>query len=100
MRTAPGGRSRISLNAWFTWSCDGEQLPGAGKQSGSTAIGEKAEVTNADEAPRQHVLNEPPQELLGRQRHLALFLAVRIILPAKGDTLAVESQQTMVADSD
>ena len=40
------------------------------------AIGEKAEVTDADEAFGQHVQKEATQELGGDQRHLTLLAAV------------------------
>jgi len=55
-------------------------------------------VTNADEAFGQHVQKEATQELGGNQRHLTLLAAVGVILPAKGNALLVEGQQTMIGD--
>ena len=46
------------------------------------------------------MLQEAPQELGGRERHLSLLVAARVILPAEGDALTVESQQAMIADGD
>ena len=62
------------------------------------AIGEKAEVTDAHEASGKHVQKEAPQELRRAQGHLAVFAAVGVILPAKGDALLVEGQQAMIGD--
>ncbi len=44
------------------------------------------------------MLQEAPQELGGGERHLPLLVAARVILPAEGDALTVESQQAMIAD--
>ena len=44
------------------------------------------------------MLQEAPQELGGRECHLSLLVAARVILPAEGDALTVESQQAMIAD--
>ena len=44
------------------------------------------------------MLQEAPQELGGGERHLSLLVAARVILPAEGDALAIESQQAMIAD--
>ena len=44
------------------------------------------------------MLQEAPQKLGGRERHRPLLVAVRVVLPAEGDALTVESQQTMIAD--
>jgi len=37
---------------------------------------------------RQHVQKEAPQEFIRTERHLALSIAVRIILPAEGDLVS------------
>jgi hypothetical protein len=44
------------------------------------------------------MLQEAPQELGGGERHPPLLVAARVILPAEGDALTVESQQAMIAD--
>ena len=61
-------------------------------------VGQETEVANAHEASWQHVLEEAPQEFNGGKRHLALFAATRIVLPAKRHLLDVESEQAVVAD--
>jgi len=46
------------------------------------------------------VLEKAPEELSGPQRHLALLVAVGVVPPAKCDVLAIERQQSMIADGD
>ena len=76
----------------------GQQLS-AQRQTGSAkAIGEKAEVTDADEAFGQHVQKEAAQELGGGQGHLTLLAAVGVILPAEGDALSFKGQQSMIGN--
>ena len=71
----------------------------AQRQTGSPkAIGEKAEVTDADEAFGQHVQKEAAQELGGAKSHLALLATVGVILPAEGDALLFEGQQAMIGN--
>ena len=55
-------------------------------------------MTDANEASGEHVQKEAPQELGGGECHLALFAAVGVILPAKGDALLVEGQQAMIGN--
>jgi len=54
------------------------------------SVGQKAEMTDADEARGKHVKQEAAQELLDRQSHQALLVAVRGVSPAKGDLVALE----------
>jgi hypothetical protein len=61
---------------------------------------QEAELANADEAVRQHVLDIAPQELFYRERHRSLLVAMRIIFPAKGNAISVKGQQAMIADRD
>lgn len=91
--TAPGVRVGIGWSAGLTWfQCESEKLTGETEASGAAAIGEKPELTNTHESAGQNVLKKPPQELGTRQRHLPLFVAVRIVLPAERYSLSVESQ--------
>lgn len=71
---------------------------GNGQISRPAAIGQKTILANADEAARQDVLGEAPQEFGDAQGHLALFAAMGIVLPAEGDVLAVKRQKPMIAD--
>jgi len=49
------------------------------------AIGEEAELADADQASRQDVEQEAPYELDRIQSHDAFSAAVGVILPVKGD---------------
>jgi hypothetical protein len=66
----------------------------------STAIGQESEGTDADKAAGQNMEKETSQELLREERHLSLFITVRIILPAKGNLITLEGHQTVVGDGD
>jgi hypothetical protein len=75
-----------------------EQLPAQRQQAGPTAVGQEAEGANADKAARQNVQQKPPQELICRDGHLPLFVAVCVILPSKRDLIVLETNQAMVRD--
>ena len=49
----------------------------------SLMVGKESEMADADETLGQSVLQEPPQELGGRDGHLLLLVAVRVIPPQK-----------------
>jgi hypothetical protein len=53
-------------------------------------VGHEPEVANADEAGRKHVEKEAAQELLDRQDHQALLVAVPGVTPAKGHLAALK----------
>ena len=72
----------------------------AQRQTGSPkAIGEKAEVPDADEAFGQHVQKETAQELGGAKSHFTLLAAAGVILPAESHVLLLEGQQAMIGNS-
>ena len=75
-----------------------QQLPTQRQQLSPLARSEEAEEADANEAGRQHVLQEPPQELFPRQRHQSSLVAVGVVLPAKGDLAIGESDQAVVRD--
>ena len=54
----------LCLGHWHS-----EQFAGSGDVVGTSATGEQAVVSDAMEALRQHVDQEAPDELVGRQRH-------------------------------
>ncbi len=95
-RTAPrrSGRRR----GWRR--CPSEQTPGEGESSGSTRIGEIAKLPNAHEAAREHVLHEASEKLQRGERHRATLTVMRVVLPAKGDALAIKREQAVIADRD
>ena len=69
-------------------------------QTGSPkAIGEKAEVPDADEAFGEHVEKETAQELSGIESHLTLLGTASVILPTEGHALLIEGQQAMIGNS-
>ena len=59
-----------------------------------------SELADANEPSWQNVLGEPAQELMRGNSHLALLVAMRVVFPAEGDILAVEGEQSVVADRD
>jgi hypothetical protein len=68
------------------------------EELGSTAIGQEPEETDTNEAAGQNMEEETAQELLRGQCHLPLLMAVSIILPAKGNLVAVEGHEAVVGD--
>src|SRR5437899_909929 len=77
-----------------------QQLLAEREAFGAEAIRQKAEVPYSDEALRQHMQEETAQELDPDERHRALFAAMSVVLPAEGNVLAVERQQSMIGDGD
>jgi hypothetical protein len=61
-------------------------------------IGQISKLPDADETSRQDVLGESSEELARREGHLPLLVAMCVVLPAEGHTLAIEGQQAMIAD--
>ena len=75
-----------------------EKLLAQRQQPGPAAVGQKAEEADADKAARQDVQQEPPQELVRREGHLALLVAVRVILPSESDLIVLKADQAVVGD--
>ena len=61
-------------------------------------MGQKAEVADAHAAGGQHVEQEAAQELLDRQGHQPLLVAVRGVSPAESDLVALEGYQAVIGD--
>src|SRR5437667_11209575 len=76
----------------------GQQLLAQRQTGSSKMIGQKAEVTDADEAFGQHVQKEAAQELGGSQWHLTLLATVGVILPAEGNAVLVAGQKAMIGN--
>jgi hypothetical protein len=55
-------------------------------------------VTDAHEASGQYVGQKAAKKLLYRQSHLALLVAMSVILPTEGDFLSVKGNQSVVGD--
>ena len=81
----------------FFWACRrGEQLARVRNVFGAIAAGEQPIVTDAVEALRQHVDEEAPDKLVGRQRHRLIPAKPLdpIVLVLEGDAILVGTQQT------
>ena len=61
-------------------------------------VGEETKVTDAHEASGQYMNQKPAEELLYRQSHLPLLVAMGVILPTEGDFLAVKGNQSVVGN--
>ncbi len=68
------------------------------KKLGSSPIGKEAEVADADEAAWQHVEQEAAEELIDRQSHEPLSVAVCGIAPSESDFAIGKSKQPVVGD--
>ena len=85
-RTAQlGGAVSISCAVVCT-----ENSTAAYEHTATPAVCEKAEVADAYQALGQNVDQEAAQELIGGDRHDFLLAAVRIVFPAKGDSIILE----------
>ena len=80
--------------------CFGQEFTAASNQWCTASIGEDAEVPDAHEATGEQMQKKAPKKLIGADCHLSLLVAVRIILPSKGDTVILEGQQPVVGDGD
>jgi hypothetical protein len=70
------------------------------KQFRSPPVCEEAEVTDAHEAARQEMKQEATQELIDRQSHDPLLVAVSGISPAESNVAISEGKQPVVGDGD
>ena len=61
-------------------------------------MGEKPEVTDADEPRRQHVQQESAQEFVDRQSHLSLLVLMSGIAPAESNDAVGERDEATVGD--
>ena len=55
-------------------------------------------MADAHKAARQHMQQKPAQEFVGRNGHLALFVAVGVILPSKCDAVLGHGHETVVGN--
>jgi hypothetical protein len=76
--------------------CGSQDLPAAWKELTAAAAGQETEVSDAHEAPWQHVQQETTQELIDRQSQYALLVFVRGIPPAECDLIVLEADETAV----
>jgi len=57
-------------------------------------------VADANQTPGQNVDQESAQKLIGRNGHDLLLGAVRIVFPAKRNSIILEGDKSMVRDRD
>jgi hypothetical protein len=88
------GSSGGPIDAWL----HAEQRAAASERSSAVAVGEEAEVADADQAFGQDMDEKAAQELLGGNGHD--LAAVGIVSPAEGDAKVLESHEAMVGDGD
>jgi hypothetical protein len=62
------------------------------------AAGEETEVSDADEAARQHMQQKPTQELIDRQSQESLLVFMSGISPAKRNPVIHERDETAIGD--
>jgi hypothetical protein len=93
------GFGRLGL---FWGRRQGEQLARVRNVSGSVAVGEQPIVSDAMEALRQHVDQEAPDELVGRQRHYLVAGGPldALVLVLEGDAVLVGGHQPAIGDRD
>ncbi|HMH07922.1 MAG TPA: hypothetical protein VK579_14675 [Terriglobales bacterium] len=70
------------------------------QQGGAPAVGEEAEVADADEALGEQVNEEAAQELIAREGHHFLLIVVGRVTPAKGNLAVRQSDESVVGDGD
>jgi hypothetical protein len=83
---------------WFCrWQCN-ECCEAKGQQSGAPAVGEEAEVADANEALGEQMQQETAQELIERQGHQFLLIVVSRVAPTKSDLAVGQRDQSMIGD--
>ena len=93
-----GGTTQAWRLGWIDAGRHAEKRAAVFERSATSAVGEKTEVSDANQTAGQHVKQEAAQELMGGDGHDLLLAAVGIISPAEGDTIVLEGQEAMVGD--
>ena len=82
------------------WRRDVEQPSAEVQLHLPMTIGKQTVMTNAMEAVGDGVQQEAADELMGIERHQLLDAACSVILPSKGDVIAVHADKTGIGDGD
>ena len=77
-----------------------QQLPAERQEFAAAPVCEEAAEADAHKTARQGVEQEPPQKLLGGDRHQPLLALVRIVFPAEGDLAVGKVHDPVVGDGD
>ena len=80
--------------------CHSQQLAAKFERRRALVVGHKAEVPDADKALREHVQQEPADELFGSDGHRALHVSMSVVPPTEGHVVAVKREQSMIGDGD
>ena len=92
------GRAHVVAGRGRGWRV--EEMLRTGEEGAPLPIGEQAEVTDADEAPWEHVQQEAPEKFLDAERHDFRASSVRVVLPAEVDDAVDETDEAGVGDRD
>jgi len=76
-----------------------EQRTAAFEGRTASAVGEEAEVADADQSFGQNVQQKAAQELMSGNGHDLVLSVVGIVSPAEGDAIVLEGHEPMVGDS-
>jgi hypothetical protein len=82
------------------WRGDVEERTATLQAGSPPAVGEEAEVADADQPLGQNVDEEASQELIGAEGHNLLLAARGVVRPTEGDSILLERNEAMVGDSD
>ena len=81
----------------MVWCSGGvEQQTATQQRSGTLAVGEEAEVADADQPLRQDVDQEASEKLIRRDGHHLLLAGLSVVLPSEGDLIVLEADEAMV----
>src|ERR1700690_3597766 len=80
--------------------CLAEQLAAALERGTAPTVSEQAEVADADQPLGQDVKQKSAQELICRNSHDLLLVAVSVVPPAEGDAIVLKGHESMVGDRD
>ncbi len=78
----------------------GEELPAAGEFGLAGAVGEEAEVADADEAVGDDMEEEAADELVHVQGHDLDAISVGVVLPAEADDALLDAEEAVVGEGD
>jgi hypothetical protein len=104
-RTAPGGRlvrrRRVAPGGGRPdGGRHGEEVPTPTEGTGASAIRQESEVSDAHEAARHDVEEEPPEEFLDREAHDFEAVAVGVVPPAKLDLPVLPGDEPVIGQRD
>jgi uncharacterized protein GlcG (DUF336 family) len=77
-----------------------QQRTAAGKCRTAAAVGKETKVADADQASGQDMEQEAAQELMRRDGHDLLLVAMRVVSPTEGDAAIAQGDKAMIGDGD